>query len=140
MVTQYRNARLIDASGERYGDLCMEDGTILSCGPLNWRRADRTVDVGGAVLMPAFIDLHCHLLPGVDDGSRSMAQTVLVLQQFFDTGLIDEDELARAKASPLGIAETPGLPRNRFPAFLDLVRDHFPECRKLQPCPLARPR
>jgi penicillin-binding protein 1B len=53
---------------------------------------------------------------------RALARRNLVLQQFFDTGLLDADELARAKASPLGIAETPGLPRNRFPAFLDLVR------------------
>ncbi|MCE5189927.1 MAG: dihydroorotase [Eubacteriales bacterium] len=61
MITQYRNARLIDAAGERCGDLCVEDGTIVFCGPLNWQRADRTVDVRGLVLMPAFIDLHCHL-------------------------------------------------------------------------------
>lgn len=53
---------------------------------------------------------------------RALGRRNLVLQQFFDTGLIDEDELARGKTSPLGIAETPGLPRNRFPAFLDLVR------------------
>jgi dihydroorotase len=61
MLTQYRNARLIDALGERFGDLCVEDGKIASCGPLSWRRADRTVDVRGFALMPAFIDLHCHL-------------------------------------------------------------------------------
>ena len=61
MVTQYRNARLIDATGERYGDLCVEDGTIVFCGPLSWQRADMTVDVRGLALMPAFIDLHCHL-------------------------------------------------------------------------------
>ena len=61
MLTQYRNARLIDANGERCGDLCVENGEIVSCGPLSWRRADRTVDVRGLALMPAFIDLHCHL-------------------------------------------------------------------------------
>ena len=61
MITQYRNARLIDASGERYGDLVVENKDIVFCGPLSWRRADRTVDVRGLVLMPAFIDLHCHL-------------------------------------------------------------------------------
>ena len=61
MITQYRNARLIDATGDRYGDLVVENGEIVFCGPLNWRRADRTVDVRGLVLMPAFIDLHCHL-------------------------------------------------------------------------------
>ncbi len=61
MLTTYRNARLVDATGERYGDLCVEDGIIVSCGPLSWRRADKTVDVKGLTLMPAFIDLHCHL-------------------------------------------------------------------------------
>lgn len=61
MITQYRNARLIDATGDRCGDLIVEDGEIVFCGPLSWRRADRTVDVRGLILMPAFIDLHCHL-------------------------------------------------------------------------------
>jgi penicillin-binding protein 1B len=53
---------------------------------------------------------------------RALARRNLVLSQFHDTGLIDDDEFARAKAAPLGVGETPGLPRNRFPAFLDLVR------------------
>jgi protein-tyrosine phosphatase len=35
------------------------------------------------------IDLHSHLLPGVDDGSRSVAQSVLVLQQFRQQGITD---------------------------------------------------
>lgn len=61
MLTTYRNARLVDATGERYGDLCVEDGMVVCCGPLSWRRADSTVDVKGLILMPAFIDLHCHL-------------------------------------------------------------------------------
>lgn len=61
MIVQYRNARLIDATGDRFGDLCTEDGVIAFCGPLCWRRADKVVDVGGRVLMPAFIDLHTHL-------------------------------------------------------------------------------
>lgn len=61
MIIQFRNARLIDAAGDRYGDVCVRDGVILSCGPLCWQRADRVVDVGGSVLMPAFIDLHTHL-------------------------------------------------------------------------------
>jgi protein-tyrosine phosphatase len=33
------------------------------------------------------IDLHSHLLPGVDDGSRSVEQSVRVLQQFAAQGL-----------------------------------------------------
>lgn len=35
------------------------------------------------------IDLHSHLLPGVDDGSRSVEQSVEVLQRFKGQGLTD---------------------------------------------------
>ena len=61
MITLYRNARLIDATGDRYGDLCVEDGIITGCFPLSWGRADNVVDMRRSVIMPAFIDLHCHL-------------------------------------------------------------------------------
>ncbi|NLI54368.1 MAG: dihydroorotase [Clostridiales bacterium] len=61
MITLYRNARLIDATGDRYGDLTVEDGVITACGPLSWQRADKVVDMRRNALMPAFIDLHCHL-------------------------------------------------------------------------------
>ena len=61
MITLYRNARLIDANGDRYGDLCTQDGSITSCAPLGWQRADRVIDMRRNALMPAFIDLHCHL-------------------------------------------------------------------------------
>jgi penicillin-binding protein 1B len=46
----------------------------------------------------------------------------LVLNMFYETGLIDEATLATARAAPLGVPDTPGLPRNATPAFLDLVR------------------
>jgi dihydroorotase len=61
MITLYRNARLIDANGDRYGDLCIEDGVITLCAPLCWQKADRVIDMRRNALMPAFIDLHCHL-------------------------------------------------------------------------------
>ncbi len=61
MTTLFRNARLIDANEDRYGDLLVKDGTILFCGPLCWQRADKVVDMRRNTLMPAFIDLHCHL-------------------------------------------------------------------------------
>ncbi|UCD25163.1 MAG: hypothetical protein JSW51_04355 [Gemmatimonadota bacterium] len=35
------------------------------------------------------IDIHSHLLPELDDGSRSVAQSVLVLQQFAEQGVTD---------------------------------------------------
>ena len=45
-----------------------------------------------------------------------------VLDQFYETGLIDDATFAAARAEPLGVADAPGLPRNTTPAFLDLVR------------------
>jgi penicillin-binding protein 1B len=53
---------------------------------------------------------------------RALARRNLVLQQFADTGLIDAKTLAAARAQGLGVAGAGALPRNRFPAFLDLVR------------------
>ncbi len=35
------------------------------------------------------IDLHCHLLPGVDDGSRSVEQSVTVLREMARHGITD---------------------------------------------------
>jgi penicillin-binding protein 1B len=52
----------------------------------------------------------------------SLARRNLVLNQFYETGLIDDATLASARAAPLGVPDAPGLPRNQAPAFLDLVR------------------
>jgi penicillin-binding protein 1B len=46
----------------------------------------------------------------------------IVLGMFYETGLIDAATLTATRAAPLGVPDTPGLPRNRTPAFLDLVR------------------
>ncbi len=61
MKTLYRNARLIDANEDCYGDLLVEDGKILFRGPLCWQKADQVIDMRRNAIMPAFIDLHCHL-------------------------------------------------------------------------------
>ena len=52
----------------------------------------------------------------------ALARRNLVLNMFYETGLIDDAVLTAARAAPLGVADTPGLPRNATPAFLDLVR------------------
>ena len=52
----------------------------------------------------------------------ALARRNLVLNLFYETGLVDDAVLAAARASPLGVPDTPGLPRNATPAFLDLVR------------------
>jgi penicillin-binding protein 1B len=85
---------------------------------LNTLRAHDVALLVGLVQGPSYYDPRRY-------PARALARRNLVLQQFLDTGLIDEDELARAKAAPLGLSDQPGLPRNRFPAFLDLVREQL---------------
>lgn len=53
---------------------------------------------------------------------RARARRNLVLAQFRATGLIDDAAFAAARAQPLGVTPAGALPRDRFPAFLDLVR------------------
>ncbi len=56
---------------------------------------------------------------------RALERRDLVLQQFSQTGLIDPKTLARARSEPLGVSAKGALPRNRFPAFLELVRQQL---------------
>ena len=56
---------------------------------------------------------------------RALARRNRVLQQFHETGLIDAKALARASAQGLGVSAKAALARNRFPAFLDLVRQQL---------------
>ncbi|WP_089980202.1 penicillin-binding protein 1B [Luteibacter sp. UNCMF331Sha3.1] len=56
---------------------------------------------------------------------RALARRNLVLQQFHDTGLLDDAQTKAAQASPLGIAANAQLPHNRFPAFMQLVRSQI---------------
>ena len=56
---------------------------------------------------------------------RALERRNRVLQQFNETGLIDARTLARATAQALGTSARGALPRNRFPAFLELVRQQL---------------
>lgn len=53
---------------------------------------------------------------------RAKNRRDLVLRHFAETGLIDEAARRQAVAQPLSVTPQPGLARNRYPAFLDLVR------------------
>ncbi len=37
--------------------------------------------------MTGFIDIHCHILPGVDDGAKSMEQTLRLLKEEYSQGV-----------------------------------------------------
>ncbi len=53
---------------------------------------------------------------------RALERRNVVLGVFRDTGLIDAAAFDTARQRPIGIAATATLPRDRHPAFLDLVR------------------
>ncbi|MEO8160767.1 MAG: penicillin-binding protein 1B, partial [Arenimonas sp.] len=53
---------------------------------------------------------------------RALHRRRIVLDVFVETGLITSEEAERAKATPLGISEKPGVARDRAPAFLELVK------------------
>jgi penicillin-binding protein 1B len=56
---------------------------------------------------------------------RAMARRNLVLDTFASTGLLSDAQARAAKATPLGVIEDGQLPHNRFPAFMELVRQQI---------------
>lgn len=57
-----RNARVVDGTGAPgfFGDVGVVGDRIAQIGDVTASSAHRTIDVGGAVLAPGFIDLHTH--------------------------------------------------------------------------------
>jgi penicillin-binding protein 1B len=53
---------------------------------------------------------------------RALKRRNLVLDEFQETGLISRRVMQYAQAQPLGVVAHPQLARDRFPAFMDLVR------------------
>lgn len=73
-----KGAMLVDASGERSGDVVVVDGHIAAIGP--GLSADREIDAAGCIVGPGLVDLHSHLRePGkeeaetVESGARGAA-------------------------------------------------------------------
>ncbi len=80
MRTVIRGGRLLDQSGERVGDVAIEDVRISAVGDVDGREGDVVLDAAGCVVTPGFVDLHVHLRePGREDaetietGSRAAA-------------------------------------------------------------------
>jgi penicillin-binding protein 1B len=53
---------------------------------------------------------------------RARQRRAVVLEMAVETGVLSREEATRAKAAPLGVSRAGSLPRNRYPAFMDLVR------------------
>jgi penicillin-binding protein 1B len=78
----------------------------------------RTEDLAllvGMIQGPALHDPRRH-----PENARKRRATVL--QVWADTGLITPAEAKAAAAAPLAVSATPGVARNRYPAFMDVVR------------------
>lgn len=58
----FRGARIIDGTGTPWflGDVGVLDGRIVAVGSLSKEKTRLSIDVGGRVLAPGFIDIHTH--------------------------------------------------------------------------------
>jgi len=56
---------------------------------------------------------------------RAMARRNVALDMFHATGLLDDAQWQAAKAAPLGVTATPQLVADRFPAFMEAVREQL---------------
>jgi len=56
---------------------------------------------------------------------RAKQRRDLVLGQLVETGVLDAAQATRARAQPLGVSAHGGLAANRYPAFLDLVKEQL---------------
>jgi dihydroorotase len=64
MKTLIKNVEMVDAEGSRFGKVLIEDGKIKKVYKekgLVKSEYDNEIDGQGLVLMPGFIDMHCHL-------------------------------------------------------------------------------
>ena len=64
MKTLIKNVEMVDAEGRRHGKVLIEDGKIKKVYKEKGNvksEYDQEIDGQGLVLMPGFIDMHCHL-------------------------------------------------------------------------------
>ena len=73
------------------------------------------------------IDIHCHLLPGVDDGSRSLEMSIPVLRKFADDGVE-----CLVLTPHLTASEAHQAPYERNAAILEELRSVTPQSLELR--------
>ncbi|MFZ7121973.1 MAG: dihydroorotase [Eubacteriaceae bacterium] len=56
-----KNVKIIDAKKNTHGDVLIKDGLIKEVCNTNFSENEEIIDGTGYVLMPSFIDFHCHL-------------------------------------------------------------------------------
>src|SRR5690625_2837905 len=114
MITKIADGTVQDARGSRRADVYLKDGVIL--GEYLDLEADETVDAGGLLVTPAFMDLHVHLRePGQEVKENLKTGLAAAVAGGFGTVVsmantdpaVDEPGLVRSlkeKAERLGLA------------------------------------
>ncbi len=71
------NGKIIDGTGNSwfYGDIAVKDGKIIGIGKQLSFAANKTIDAGGLVVAPGFIDVHTHLEE--DESKDPLAQSFI---------------------------------------------------------------
>ena len=68
--------------------------------------------------MQGLIDIHCHIVPGVDDGAKSIHDAALMLKEEYENGVA-------------AVIVTPHFRRGMFEPSKELVEQQFRKVRKL---------
>lgn len=84
------------------------------------------------------IDLHCHLLPGVDDGARTLAQSVAVLDRLAAEGVTDVCLTPHLLASQ-AVAGPPAMHDEAFAGLAAARSDRAPRLHRGAEVMLDRP-
>jgi N-acyl-D-aspartate/D-glutamate deacylase len=130
-----KNGRIVDGSGgpSYRGDVAVKDGKIVEIGKLSGP-ATRTIDAGGRVVAPGFIDNHCHYDAQVtwdplcsyscDHGATS----VIFGNCSLSLAPVRKDRAAQRRLSeflsyveaiPMDVLDTLEITWERFPEYLD---------------------
>lgn len=67
-----KNGKLVDAQGERYGDIWLRDGQVAEVGK-DLVRPGSSVDLQGKIVLPGLVDLHVHLREPGQEGKETIA-------------------------------------------------------------------
>jgi N-acyl-D-amino-acid deacylase len=93
-----RNARILDGSGNPWyrGDIGIQGNQIVVVGQVGTDDAARTIDCGGQIVSPGFIDMHTH----ADVMLLAEPHHIGKIYQGVTTDLLGQDGLSYAPVSP----------------------------------------
>jgi N-acyl-D-aspartate/D-glutamate deacylase len=130
-----KNGRIVDGSGgpSYRGDVAVKDGKIVEIGKLSGP-ATRTIDAGGRVVAPGFIDNHCHYDAQVtwdplcsyscDHGATSVvfgncSLSLAPVRRDRASQRRLSEFLSYVEAIPMDVLDTLEITWERFPEYLD---------------------